>query len=153
MLKRTGLKQTEAFISSAVTLILLKKADWKRRCYYKTDNQNIATYADLSGYINTKRPNDKVDVTILRDGTVKHFRSLSKRYSAEFKGIELENIVPLIKEIQCKLWVKIYYKWKLNAIRNRIKGSIIISVDNTKAVNVETVSKLWIIKMKIKVLE
>jgi hypothetical protein len=34
-----------------------------------------------------------------------------------------------------------------------LKGSIIISVDNTKAVNVETVSKLWIIKMKIKVLE
>jgi S1-C subfamily serine protease len=105
MLKRTGLKQTEAFISSAVTLNLCsKKRTEKGDVIIKLDNQNIATYADLSGYINTKRPNDKVDVTILRDGTVKHFRSLSKRYSAEFKGIELENIVPLIKEIQCKLW-------------------------------------------------
>jgi PDZ domain-containing secreted protein len=27
------------------------------------DGQKIATYADLSGYINTKRPNDKIQVT------------------------------------------------------------------------------------------
>jgi hypothetical protein len=55
--------------------------------------KNIATYADLSGYINTKRPNDKVDVTILRDGSNKHFQFWVKQfYSAEFKGIELENI-------------------------------------------------------------
>jgi S1-C subfamily serine protease len=32
------------------------------------DGQKIATYADLSGYINTKRPNDKIQVTYTRNG-------------------------------------------------------------------------------------
>jgi S1-C subfamily serine protease len=44
---------------------VLKSRTEKRDVIIKLDNQNIATYADLSGYINTKRPNDKVDVTIL----------------------------------------------------------------------------------------
>jgi S1-C subfamily serine protease len=55
------------------------KRDKKRDVIIKLDNQNIATYADLSGYINTKRPNDKVDVTILRDGSNKTLPVLSKK--------------------------------------------------------------------------
>jgi S1-C subfamily serine protease len=42
--------------------------DLKRRYYRKMDGQKIATYADLSGYINTKRPNDKIQVTYTRNG-------------------------------------------------------------------------------------
>src|SRR5690606_21963443 len=61
----------------------------------KLDNQNISTFADLSGYINTKRPNDVVQVTYIRDGktnVVPVTLSKNEFYSAEFKGIELENI-------------------------------------------------------------
>jgi S1-C subfamily serine protease len=72
MLQRTRIKTDWRLYIKAVTLIpVLKKQDWKRDVIIKLDNQNIATYADLSGYINTKRPNDKVDVTILRDGSNK----------------------------------------------------------------------------------
>jgi len=34
----------------------------------KADNVKIATFADLSGFLNTKRPDDIVDFAILRDG-------------------------------------------------------------------------------------
>lgn len=37
----------------------------------KVDNIKINKFSDLTGYINTKRPNDTVNVTILRDGTEK----------------------------------------------------------------------------------
>jgi Do/DeqQ family serine protease len=148
--KELGLKQTEGFYIKAVTpnsgaqKAGLKKGD----VIIKLDNQNIATYADLSGYINTKRPNDKVDVTILRDGSNKTLPvvlSKNEFYSAEFKGIELENISSADKKK-----FNVNYGVKIRSITNEnlmqyeteLKGSIIISVDNTKAVNVETVSKL-----------
>jgi S1-C subfamily serine protease len=67
------LGETNRSFNQRVHLILLQKQDLKRDVIIKLDNQNIATYADLSGYINTKRPNDKVEVTILREA-VKHSR-------------------------------------------------------------------------------
>ena len=148
--KELGLKQTEGFYISAVTYNSgaqkagLKKGD----VIIKLDNQNIATYADLSGYINTKRPNDKVDVTILRDGsnkTVPVVLSKNEFFNTEFKGIELENISAADKKK-----FNVNYGVKIRSITNEnlmqyeaeLKGSIILSVDNTKAINVETVSKL-----------
>lgn len=148
--KELGLKQTEGFYISAVTpnsgaqKAGLKKGD----VIVKLDNQNIATYADLSGYINTKRPNDKIDVTILRDGsnkTVPVVLSKNEFFNTEFKGIELENITAADKKK-----FNVNYGVKIRSITNEnlmqyeaeLKGSIILSVDNNKAINVETVSKL-----------
>ena len=148
--KELGVKQTEGFYISAVSANSgaqkagLKKGD----VIIKLDNQNIATYADLSGYINTKRPNDKVEVTILRDGNSKTIPvTLSKNefYSAEFKGIELENISAADKKK-----FNVNYGVKIKSITNEnlmqyeaeLKGSIILSVDNNKATNVETISKV-----------
>ncbi|MBC5839850.1 trypsin-like peptidase domain-containing protein [Flavobacterium sp. F-380] len=148
--KELGVKQTEGFYISAVSANSgaqkagLKKGD----VIIKLDNQNIATYADLSGYINTKRPNDKVAVTILRDGSSKTILvTLSKNefYNTEFKGIELENISSADKSR-----FKVNYGVKIKSITNEnlmqyeaeLKGSIILSVDSVKAVDVETVSKL-----------
>ena len=145
-----GVKQTEGFYISAVSANSgaqkagLKKGD----VIIKLDNQNIATYADLSGYINTKRPNDKVEVTILRDGNSKTIPvTLSKNefYSTEFKGIELENINAADKKK-----FNVNYGVKIKSITNEnlmqyeaeLKGSIILSVDNNKAINVETISKI-----------
>ena len=148
--KDLGLKQTEGFYINAVTpnsgaqKAGLKKGD----VIIKLDNQNIATYADLSGYINTKRPNDKIDVTILRDGsnkTVPVVLSKNEFFNTEFKGIELENISAADKKK-----FNVNYGVKIRSITNEnlmqyeaeLKGSIILSVDNAKALNVETVSKL-----------
>jgi serine protease Do len=114
----------------------------------KIDNQNIATFADLSGYINTKRPNDKVEVNFIREGKNKSTTvKLSKNeyFSSEFKGIEVENI-----DAADKKKFKIDYGVKIKAITNErylqyadeLQGNIILSIDNVKATNVETVSKI-----------
>jgi S1-C subfamily serine protease len=52
-----GINQTEGFYVGAVTKIQVLKI-WTKKgdIIVKMDGQKIATYADLSGYINTKRP-------------------------------------------------------------------------------------------------
>jgi len=148
--KELGVTQTQGFYinkvnkNSGAEKSKLQKGD----IIIKLDNQNIATYADLSGYINTKRPNDKVEVTYIRDGkTMEIPVTLSKNefYSTEFKGIELENI-----DATDKKKFRLDYGVKIKAITNEnlmqyneeLKGNIILSIDNVKATNLETVSKL-----------
>lgn len=148
--KELGVTQTEGFYINKVTKNLgaeksgLQKGD----IIVKLDNQKIATFADLSGYINTKRPNDKIEVTYLREGknkTVSVVLSKNEFFSTEFKGIELENIDALDKKK-----FKLDYGVKIRSISNdnlaqyaeELKGNIILSIDNVKATDVETVSKL-----------
>ena len=114
----------------------------------KLDDQNIATYADLSGYINTKRPNDKVQVTFIRDGKNKVLPViLSKKefFSTEFKGMELENIDATDKsKFHIDYGVKIISitNENLKQYESQLKGNIILSIDNVKVKDIETVSKL-----------
>ncbi|MEO8532604.1 MAG: trypsin-like peptidase domain-containing protein [Flavobacterium sp.] len=114
----------------------------------KLDEQNISTFADLSGYINTKRPNDVVKVTYIKDGKTKAVSvTLSKNefYSTEFKGIELENIDAADKKkfrIDYGVKIKSITNENLMQYQNELQGNIILSIDNVKASNVETVSKL-----------
>ena len=74
--KELGVKETQGFYikkvqkKSGAEKAGLQKGD----IIIKLDNQNIATFADLSGYINTKRPNDKVEVTFIREGKNKVFQ-------------------------------------------------------------------------------
>jgi len=148
--RELGINQTEGFYIGAVTKNSgaersgLKKGD----IIVKLDGQKIATYADLSGYINTKRPNDKIQVTYTRDGEnriVPVVLSKNEFFSTEFKGIELENINAADKKK-----VNINYGVKIKSISNEnlmqysaeLKGNIILSIDNEKAKDIETVSKL-----------
>jgi Do/DeqQ family serine protease len=148
--KELGLTQTEGFYINKVTKNSgaeksgLRKGD----IIVKLDNQNVATFADLSGYINTKRPNDKVEVTILRDGKMKAIPvvlSKNEFFTTEFKGIELENI-----DAADKKKFRIDYGVKIKSINNEnlrqydeeLRGNIILSIDNVKAKDIETVAKL-----------
>ncbi|WP_367754812.1 trypsin-like peptidase domain-containing protein [Flavobacterium sp. WC2430] len=148
--KELGINQTEGFYIKNVT----KKSGAEKAgltkgdIIVKLDSQNIATYADLSGYINTKRPNDKVDVTIIRDGskrTLPVILSKNEFFSTEFKGIELENI-----DVTDKKKFHLDYGVKIKSINNEnlvqytdeLKGNIILSIDNVKAKDIESVSKL-----------
>lgn len=114
----------------------------------KLDTQKISSYADLSGYINTKRPNDVVNVTFIRDAKTKTVPvTLSKNefYNAEFKGIELENIDAADKKkfrIDYGVKIRSITNENLMQYQNELQGNIILSIDNVKATNVETVSKL-----------
>ena len=114
----------------------------------KIDERKIASFADLSGYINTKRPNDKVQVTYSRDGkTAVAPVTLSKNefFNAEFKGIQLENIDAVDKKkfkIDYGVRIKAITSQNLKQYEEELIGNIILSIDNVKATDVETVSKL-----------
>ncbi|MFV5691325.1 trypsin-like peptidase domain-containing protein [Flavobacterium sp. LT1R49] len=148
--KELGISQTQGFYIKNVTKNSgaeksgLEKGD----IIVKLDDQNVATYADLSGYINTKRPNDKVQVTILRDGKnriVPVILSKNEFFTTEFKGLELENL-----DASDKKKFNLSYGIKIRSVTNEnlkqyeeeLKGNIILSIDNIKATDIETVSKL-----------
>jgi Do/DeqQ family serine protease len=148
--KELGINQTEGFYINNVTKNSgaekagLRKGD----IIIQLDAQRIGTYADLSGYINTKRPNDTVGVTIMRDGNKKTIPvTLSKNefFSTEFKGIQLENI-----DATDKKKFRLDYGVKIKSIKNanlaqyadELQGNIILSIDNVKAKDIESVAKL-----------
>lgn len=148
--KELGITQTQGFYISKVSKNSgaekagLSKGD----IIVKLDDQNIATFADLSGYINTKRPNDVVKVTYMKNGqtrTVPVTLSKNEFFSTEFKGIELENIDAADKKkfrIDYGVKIKSISNENLLQYQNELQGNIILSIDNVKATNVETVSKL-----------
>lgn len=148
--KQLGIAETQGFYINGVTKNSgaeksgLEKGD----IIIKLDNQNVATYADLSGYINTKRPNDKVQVTFIRDGKNKVLPvilSKNEFFSTEFKGMELENINSNDKKkfnLTYGVKIKALTNENLRQYEDELKGNIILSIDNEKAKDVETVSKL-----------
>ncbi|TAF71647.1 MAG: Do family serine endopeptidase [Flavobacterium sp.] len=148
--KDLGVNETQGFYinkvskNSGAEKAGLQKGD----IIVKIDNQNIATFADLSGYINTKRPNDKVAVNYIREGKNKSTTvTLSKNeyFSSEFKGIEVENIDAADKKkfkIDSGVKIKAITNERYLPYANELQGNIILSIDNVKATNVETVSKI-----------
>jgi len=148
--KELGIKETEGFYikkvnkNSGAERAGLREGDIIK----KLDAQKISTFAELSGYINTKRPNDKITVTYLRDGNLKSVPvTLVKNdiISTEFKGLELENIsVSDKKKFQIEYGVKIkeVTNERLKQYQDELNGSIILSIDNDRATDVESVSRL-----------
>lgn len=114
----------------------------------KLDDQSIRSYADLSGYVNTKRPEDAIKVTYVRNG--KTFIvpvKLTKRelVNFEYNGIELEDIEATDKKkFGLKHGVKIreITNERLMPYYDELKGNIILSVDGIKATDVESVSRI-----------
>ena len=148
--KELGLEDVEGFYINKITKNSgaekagLQKGDVIK----KIDAQKINSYAELSGYINTKRPNDKVQVTFIRNGNTKTVPVVLIKndiFTTEFKGLELENI-----DGSDKKKYKIDYGVRIKDINNdnlkpyydQLKGGIILSVDNVKATDVESLSRL-----------
>ena len=148
--KELGISQTQGFYINKVTKNsgAEKSGLLKGDIIIKLDEQNVATFADLSGYINTKRPNDKVQVTYIRDGktrVVPVILSKNEFFRTEFKGIELENIEASDKKkfkIDYGVRIKSISSQNLKQYESELIGNIILSIDNAKATDVETVSKL-----------
>jgi serine protease Do len=114
----------------------------------KLDNNDVTSYSDIQNILNTKRPNDKVSVTLKRDGrlmTVPVSLSKNESFAAEFKGIQLENLDPSDKKMfKTNYGVKItdINNDRLNQYADDLKGAIILNIGNVQATDVETVSKL-----------
>ncbi|WP_283637451.1 trypsin-like peptidase domain-containing protein [Aquaticitalea lipolytica] len=67
----------------------------------KIDNIKISKFSDLSGYLNTKRPNDVVNVTLIRNGSEKVIPvklSKSEIMTVEYLDMQLRNIPKKIKK-------------------------------------------------------
>lgn len=148
--KELGISQTQGFYINKVTQHsgAEKSGLTKGDIIIKLDEQNVATFADLSGYINTKRPNDKVQVTYIRDGKTKIIPvilSKNEFFSTEFKGIELENIDAADKKkfkIDYGVKIKSITAENLKQYDAELRGNIILSIDNVKATDIETVARL-----------
>lgn len=113
----------------------------------KLDNQTITSFAELSGYVNTKRPNDEIKVKVNRDGKsliipVKLTKKELINY--EFYGIELEDLTTSDKKqfgIKSGVKIKDITNEKLIPYNEELKGSIILSIDGVKAADVESISR------------
>jgi serine protease Do len=148
--KELGIKQSQGFYvksvnkNSGAEKAGLKKGD----VIVKLDNQNIGTYAELSGFINTKRPNDKIQVTIIRDSkniVVPVTLTKNEFVGSEFKGLELENIDADDKKrfkIDYGVKIKDLTNEKLNQYADELKGGIILKIGNMKINDIETFSKM-----------
>ncbi|TRX22413.1 PDZ domain-containing protein [Flavobacterium franklandianum] len=148
--KELGVPETQGFYinkvqkKSGAEKAGLQKGD----IIIKLDNQNVASFADLSGYINTKRPNDKVDVTFIREGKNKVLPvilSKNEFFNTEFKGIELENITAAEKtrfHLDGGVKIKSITNENLKQYEEELRGNIILSIDNVKIKDIESASKI-----------
>ena len=146
--KKYGIKQTEGFYvnkvnkNSGAEKVGIEKGD----IIVKLDDKNIASSAEMATVINTKRPNDIVKVTLLRDGkNIALNVPLTKKelIAYEFNGIEFEDLDANDKKrFNLKSGIKI--KQVTNAdyaeYADDLKGSIVTQVDNMRVTDMESVS-------------
>ena len=147
--KEFGVKLTQGFYVTAVS----KKSGAEKAGLRKgdiivqLDNQPINSYADMSSYVNTKRPNDIVIAGIIREGSRKDIKiELTKRelLNYDFNGLELEDIGAAEKKmfnINYGVKIKDITSGNLLKYANDLKGSIILNIDGAKATDIETVSQ------------
>lgn len=148
--KEFNVNQTQGFYVGSVTKNSgaekagLEKGD----IIIKIDSRNIDSFADFTGVLNTKRPNDVVQVTYIRDGKTREVpvRLIKNDYAtATFKGLELSNI-----DASDKKRFGVNYGVKISDINNErleeyadeLKGSIILQIGNVKTTDVQAISKL-----------
>jgi Do/DeqQ family serine protease len=148
--KELGIKQTEGFYIKKVN----KKSGAEKAGLLKgdiiiqLDNQKVSSFEELTSYIYSKRPNDVVKVTFIRNEktiTVPVTLMKTETITSEFKGLQLQNISASDKQkYNVNFGVKItdIDNEKLNGYANDLLGGIIISIDNQKAIDMETVSKI-----------
>jgi len=147
--KKLGIDFTEGFYISEVNDNSgAKKAGLEKGdIITKVNNIKINSFADLTGFLNTKRPEDTISVTYLKDGKEKTTNvTLSKNVISTVStlGLSLKNLNK--KELN-KL--KIENGVKIEAITNKEfsyygvqKGYIITSINNKKVNSVNDVNKI-----------
>lgn len=114
----------------------------------KIDNIKISKFSDLSGYLNTKRPRDVVNVTINRDGDIKSIPvTLSKNEIAtvEYLDMQLKNIPKQAKEkykIDYGVLVIKNDNYSLYKNLGINSGYVITEINDQKISSVEDISKL-----------
>jgi S1-C subfamily serine protease len=146
--KEIGINETQGFYVGNVTKNsgAEKAGIEKGDIIVAIDNKDVKSFSDLTLHLNTKRPNDFVEVTVIRKGKTKNISvQLTKKefLNYEFNGIAFEDIDAADKKrFNLKEGIKIK---KLNnpdyiEYADSLEGAIILSVDGVKAKDVETIS-------------
>jgi Do/DeqQ family serine protease len=147
--KEQNLKTTQGFLIKKVTKNSgAEKAGLKPGdIIIQLDQQKINSFAELTGYVNTKRPNDKIEVTIVRNEKIASLTvALSKRelIRYEFYGLELEDLdSSVLKKYKLNGGVKIkeITNEQLQPYAEELKGSILLSIDGIVAKDMETLTQ------------
>ena len=113
----------------------------------KINNIKISTYADLTGFLNSKRPKDVVQITYLRNGITNAANVvLSKNEMSKISslGLQLKNLnKEQLKDLNIKNGVLIqditnkelmYYGVKKGYVITAINGEKMFSVDDVTSV-------------------
>ena len=144
--KELGITETQGFyVNSVVKDSGADKAGIKKGDIITAiDNRTINGFSDLNAAIVTKRPNDVVKVSVSRDGDILTLPvRLTKNEIYNYSGLELEDLSAAEKKK-----MKLNYGVRIKNITNErympyydeLKDGIILSVDNVKAKDIETVS-------------
>ena len=110
------------------------------------DNVDIRKFADLKGYIGSKRPNDIVEVKVLRDGEEKTMRvKLTKYETFQIKaiGLEVTNASPEdLARNRVENGVKITRGLTPQMQSERLTGTLITAIDNIPVEDIEDVKRV-----------
>lgn len=114
----------------------------------KLDNIEISKFEDLSGYIKTKRPNDKVTVQVLRDNdfkTVSVTLTKTELFTVNFMKMELQDLSDSFREkyaIDYGVMVKKTENQWLYSNLGISEGYIITGINDNKIESITDISKL-----------
>lgn len=139
-----GLNRTQGFYVADVTKGSgSEKAGIKQGdVIVRIDNQRVNSFAELTGYISTKRPGNKVKVYVIRDKKEKEFEVvLTKMELAplEFFGMELEDLSSQDKKnFGITNGVKIVESQEYS----EVKGKVILSIDGMKVKDTQSISDI-----------
>ncbi|MFD1096562.1 S1C family serine protease [Salegentibacter chungangensis] len=113
----------------------------------KIDNIEIKKFSDLTGYINSKRPNDEVLVRILRDGEEKEVNvKLTKydSYQIQAIGLEVANATKAeLEKAKAEHGVKISRTLVKSLPADELVGTIITEIDNQQVSSIRDVQKIF----------
>lgn len=146
--KELGIAETQGFyVNSVVEGSGAKKAGVKEGdIIVEIEGKPVFGFADLNAAIVTKRPDDVVNVVVNRKGKLVNLPvRLTKNEIFSYSGLELEDLSPAEKKK-----MKLDFGIRIKEITNErympyyeeLKDGIILSVDNVKAKDIETVSDI-----------
>jgi Do/DeqQ family serine protease len=141
--------KTEGFYISEVTensgakIAGLKEKD----IIVRLNDVKISTYADLKGYINSKRPNDIITVTYLRDGVERKANvTLTKNEVTTIQslGLEIKNLKSSeLKKLKISNGVKVTAISNSELIAYGVKeGYVLSAINNKKIFSVDDVNEI-----------
>lgn len=111
------------------------------------DGVKISTYADLTGFLRTKRPNDKIQVAYIRNGIEKSTQvTLTKNEVSKVSqlGLELKNVDKSeLKKLKVENGVKVTSISNKELMSYGVKnGYIIVAINNQKVYSVDDVNDM-----------